>query len=65
MRHIQNEEELAEQLVGFFQQFFEVFTELKGKNLYLTGESVSHHTPKSNSNLLIVVQYAGTYVPCT
>ncbi|KAI0729999.1 Alpha/Beta hydrolase protein [Fomitopsis betulina] len=36
---INNEEELAEQLVGFFQQFFEVFTELKGKNLYLTGES--------------------------
>ncbi|KZT13239.1 alpha/beta-hydrolase [Laetiporus sulphureus 93-53] len=37
--NIQNEDELAEQLVGFLQQFFEVFSELKGKNLYLTGES--------------------------
>ena len=35
-----NEDELAEQLVGFFQQFFEVFSELKGKHFYLTGESV-------------------------
>lgn len=36
---IQNEDQLAEQLVGFLQQFFEVFSELNGKNLYLTGES--------------------------
>ncbi|EPS99797.1 hypothetical protein FOMPIDRAFT_1123869 [Fomitopsis schrenkii] len=36
---INNEDELAEQLVGFFQQFFEVFSELQGKNFYLTGES--------------------------
>lgn len=29
------------QLVGFFQQFLEIFSELKGKKFYLTGESVS------------------------
>jgi carboxypeptidase C (cathepsin A) len=37
---IQNEDDLSAQLVGFFQQFLEVFTELKGFKLYLTGESV-------------------------
>jgi hypothetical protein len=37
----QDENDVAEQLVGFFQQFLEIFTELKGKKLYLTGESVS------------------------
>jgi hypothetical protein len=36
----QNEEDVASQLVGFLQQFLEVFSELKGKNFYLTGESV-------------------------
>ncbi|KAG6811952.1 hypothetical protein H0H92_005116 [Tricholoma furcatifolium] len=39
--NIQNEDELAEQLVGFMQQFLEVFSELKNKNLWLSGESVS------------------------
>ena len=34
---------MAAQLVGFFQQFLEVFSELKGKNFYLTGESVSDY----------------------
>ncbi|KAG1845213.1 Alpha/Beta hydrolase protein [Suillus tomentosus] len=34
-----NEDDVATQLVGFFQQFLEVFSELKGKKLYLTGES--------------------------
>lgn len=37
----QNEEDVAAQLVGFFQQFLEVFSELKGKKFYVTGESVS------------------------
>lgn len=37
--NIANEDDLAAQLVGFLQQFLEVFSELKGKNLYLTGES--------------------------
>ena len=37
----QNEIDVAEQIVGFLQQFLEVFSELKGKNFYLTGESVS------------------------
>jgi Serine carboxypeptidase len=37
----QNEVDVAAQLVGFFQQFLEVFSELKGKKFYVTGESVS------------------------
>jgi hypothetical protein len=37
----QDEIDVAEQLVGFFQQFLEIFTELKGKKFYVTGESVS------------------------
>ncbi|KAK7024450.1 hypothetical protein VNI00_016301 [Paramarasmius palmivorus] len=37
--NITNEDQLAEQLVGFFNQFLEVFSELKGKNVWLTGES--------------------------
>jgi hypothetical protein len=37
----QDENDIAQQLVGFLQQFLEIFKELKGKNLYLTGESVS------------------------
>ncbi|KAG6826321.1 hypothetical protein H0H92_000322 [Tricholoma furcatifolium] len=37
--NIKNEDELAAQLVGFLQQFLEVFSELKGKNFYVTGES--------------------------
>ncbi|KAH9928842.1 Alpha/Beta hydrolase protein [Fomitopsis serialis] len=36
---IENEDQLAEQLVGFLQQFLEVFSELKGNNFYTTGES--------------------------
>ncbi|KAG1800313.1 Alpha/Beta hydrolase protein [Suillus plorans] len=35
----QNEDDVAAQLVGFMQQFLEVFSELKGKKLYLSGES--------------------------
>ncbi|PFH45326.1 hypothetical protein AMATHDRAFT_71834 [Amanita thiersii Skay4041] len=37
--NIQNEDDLAAQLVGFLQQFLEVFSELKNKKFYLTGES--------------------------
>ncbi|KAF9224579.1 alpha/beta-hydrolase [Gyrodon lividus] len=37
--NIENEDQLAEQLVGFMQQFLEIFSELKGKKLWLTGES--------------------------
>lgn len=36
---ISNDDELAEQLVGFLKQFLEIFKELKGKNFYLSGES--------------------------
>ncbi|KIL59177.1 hypothetical protein M378DRAFT_15036 [Amanita muscaria Koide BX008] len=36
----QNEEDVAAQLVGFLKQFLHVFSELKGKKFYLTGESV-------------------------
>jgi carboxypeptidase D len=37
----QNEDDVAAQFVGFLQQFLEIFAELKGKNFYATGESVS------------------------
>ncbi|KIM42681.1 hypothetical protein M413DRAFT_444355 [Hebeloma cylindrosporum] len=37
--NIKNEDDLAAQLVGFMQQFLEVFPEMKAKKLYLTGES--------------------------
>jgi len=37
--NIRNEVDLASQLVGFMQQFLEVFSELKGKKLWITGES--------------------------
>ncbi|KAI9448385.1 alpha/beta-hydrolase [Lactarius indigo] len=34
-----NEYDVAAQLVGFLQQFLEIFSELKGKKFYLSGES--------------------------
>ncbi|KAH9065161.1 alpha/beta-hydrolase [Lactarius deliciosus] len=34
-----NENDVAAQLVGFLQQFLEIFSELKGKKFYLSGES--------------------------
>jgi carboxypeptidase D len=37
--NITNDDELAAQLAGFLTQFLEVFTGLKGKNFYVTGES--------------------------
>ncbi|KAG6846794.1 hypothetical protein H0H93_011834, partial [Arthromyces matolae] len=37
--NIQNEDDLAAQVVGFLQQFLEVFSELKNKKLYVSGES--------------------------
>jgi carboxypeptidase D len=37
--NITNEDELAAQLVGFMQQFLIVFSEMKNKKLYLSGES--------------------------
>lgn len=37
---IENDDQLAEQLTGFLEQFLNVFIELKGKNFYLSGESV-------------------------
>jgi len=39
--NVRNEDDVAAQLVGFMQQFLDVFSELKGKKLYLSGESVS------------------------
>ncbi|KAJ7735124.1 alpha beta-hydrolase [Mycena maculata] len=36
---IKDENDLAAQLVGFMQQFLEVFSELNNKKLYLSGES--------------------------
>ena len=45
----QNEDQVAAEVVGFLQQFLEVFKELQGKKLYVTGESVSKlpHVPES------------------
>ncbi|KAK7473020.1 hypothetical protein VKT23_001124 [Stygiomarasmius scandens] len=37
--NITNDDELAAELTGFLVQFLEVFSELKGKDFYLTGES--------------------------
>ncbi|KAF7331480.1 Carboxypeptidase [Mycena kentingensis (nom. inval.)] len=37
--NIRNEDDLAAQLVGFLEQFLTIFSELKGKNLYISGES--------------------------
>ncbi|GJJ06140.1 hypothetical protein Clacol_000329 [Clathrus columnatus] len=36
---ISNDDELAAQVIGFLQQFLEIFSELKGKNFYVSGES--------------------------
>ena len=38
--YLKNQDDVAAQLVGFFQQFLEVFPEIKGKKLWLSGESV-------------------------
>ncbi|RPD60583.1 alpha/beta-hydrolase [Lentinus tigrinus ALCF2SS1-7] len=35
----ENEDDIAEQIVGFMKQFLEIFSELEGKKLYLSGES--------------------------
>ena len=37
---LQDENDVAAQIVGFMQQFLDVFSELQGKTLYLSGESV-------------------------
>ncbi|KAL1679239.1 Alpha/Beta hydrolase protein [Schizophyllum commune] len=37
--NITNEVDLAAQVVGFLQQFLDVFSELQGKDLYVAGES--------------------------
>ncbi|EIN06453.1 alpha/beta-hydrolase [Punctularia strigosozonata HHB-11173 SS5] len=37
--NITNDDELAEQVAGFLSQFLEVFSELKGSNFYVSGES--------------------------
>ena len=63
--HRQNENDVAEQLVGFLQQFLEVFSELKGKNFYPTGENVSSvGIFRDHEFNLMLEQYAGMYVSC-
>ncbi|KAK1230491.1 hypothetical protein PQX77_006419 [Marasmius sp. AFHP31] len=37
--NITNDDELAEQVAGFLEQFLEVFSELKGNDFYVSGES--------------------------
>jgi carboxypeptidase D len=46
MTILQSETDVASQLVGFLQQFLGIFSELKGKNFYLSGESVSILLPR-------------------
>jgi hypothetical protein len=60
----QNETQLAAELVGFMQQFLNVFAELKGKKFYLTGESVRSMCSGSGFSLIFFsFQYAGKYLP--
>ena len=47
----QNEDELAAELVGFLQQFLKIFSELKEKKFYLTGESV--RSVRSDTSFLL------------
>jgi hypothetical protein len=56
--------DIAEQIVGFLQQFLEIFSELKGKKFYLAGESVSPPPFSVTESVLTIRQYAGMYVPC-
>ena len=44
----QNEDQVAAEVVGFMQQFLDVFKELQGKKLYVTGESVSANFNATN-----------------
>ncbi|KAI0061166.1 alpha/beta-hydrolase [Artomyces pyxidatus] len=37
--NVSNDDELAAEVMGFLQQFLEVFSELKGSNFFVTGES--------------------------
>ena len=50
---ISNDDELAAQVAGFMEQFLEVFSELKGSNFWVSGESVSvitiTYTERSNA----------------
>jgi hypothetical protein len=57
---IKDENDLAAQLVGFFEQFLEVFKEMKGKKFYLAGESVSIHMIYHHTLLMIPSMPANT-----
>lgn len=39
--NITNDDQLAEQVTGFLGQFLDVFSELKGSDFWVSGESVS------------------------
>ncbi|KAG8806089.1 hypothetical protein FRC17_005184 [Serendipita sp. 399] len=56
----QNETDVAAQLVGFFQQFLNIFSELKGKKLYLGGESLTLFTIFSMQECMSPVGPAGS-----
>jgi len=55
---------VAAHLVGFLKEFLKIFSELKGKKFYVTGESVSTRPWIVTELLLTKRQYAGMYVPC-
>lgn len=59
-----DDDALAEQIAGFLEQFLNVFTELKGKNLYLAGESYAGAYFWCASASYRSCVCAGYYVPC-
>jgi carboxypeptidase D len=64
--NIENENDLAEQFVGFLQQFFKVFPELEGKKTYITGESVrlGSYSPWVLGFCTLILNVSGCYAVC-
>ena len=57
---ISNDDELAAQVAGFLEQFLDVFSELKGSNFWVSGESVSFYVYSNGRvTLTVIFQYAG------
>ena len=54
---ISNDDELAAQVAGFLEQFLEVFSELKGSNFFVSGESVSVYSTTPDSSGYVLTMY--------
>lgn len=61
----QNEDDVAAQIVGFLQQFLNVFSELKGKKFHLSGESVRDVSLVICISQLLVLTGKGSMQACT